>query len=63
MILRVEYVIVVIVNLHDKRRCLNLNFQRGSYLPLAEEWRQERWRGEARTGRPAGRATVKYKAL
>ena len=52
-----RYVIVVIVNLHDKRRRLNLNFQRGSYLPLAGERRQEWWRGEARTVRPAGRAT------
>ena len=46
-----------IVKLHDKRRRLNLNFQRGSYLPLplVGERRQERWHGEA--VRPAGRAT------
>ena len=31
-----------IVNLHDKRRRLNLNFQPDSYLPLAGERRQER---------------------
>ena len=52
-----RYVIVVILNLHDKRRRLNLNFQCGNYLPLAGERRQERWCGEARTVRPAGRAT------
>ena len=64
--------IVVIVNLQDKRRRLNLNFQRGSYLTLAGERRQERWHEEPRTVQPAGRpgrrpsaerATVKYKAL
>ena len=55
-----------IVNLHDKRGRLNLNFQRGSYLPLAGERRQEQWHGEAVRpgGRPsAERATVNYKAL
>ena len=50
-----------IANLHDKRRRLNLNFQRSGYLPLAGERRQESWHGEA--VRPAERATVEYKAL
>ena len=43
-----------ILNLHDKRSRLNLNFQRGSYLPLAGERRQERWHRRSREAGWAG---------